>query len=310
VLEDLHLLREDTTPAIRAWIDRRTGELPAGFAADVQAWLLVLLDGDERTRPRAHSSVYVYYGALRPLLRGWAANRDHLREITTADVRAALEPLRGWPRRTAIAALRSLFRFAKKRRVIFTNPAARLKAEEIDRHLVPMTEEEIRAVEQIAVHPAQRLIIALLAVHAARPGSIQRLTLDDVDLPNRRITLAGYPQRLGEMTDRTLRIWLEHRHATWPHTPNRHVPISGKTALGVQPVSKHYFQRHLRDHGIQPERIRADRILHEALAIGPDPLHLSMVFNLSHTTASRYADIAEQLLDTPTEGVTAPKRTP
>jgi integrase len=310
VLDDLHLLRDDTTPAIRAWIDRCTGELPAGFAADVRAWLLVLLDGDTRTRPRAHSSVYVYYGALRPLLQGWAANCGHLREITTADVRAALEPLRGWPRRTAIAALRSLFRFAKKRRVIFTNPATHLKAEEIDRFLVPMTDDEIRAVEHLAVHPAQRLIIALLAVHAARPGSIQRLTLDDVDLPNRRITMAGHPQRLGEMTDRTLRIWLEHRHATWPHTPNRHVLISGRTALGVQPVSKHYFQRHLRDHGVQPERIRADRILHEALAIGPDPLHLSMVFNLSHTTASRYADIAKQLLDTPAEGVTAPKRTP
>ena len=55
-----------------------------------------------------------------------------------------------------------------------------------------MTEDEVRAVEQLAVHPAQRLIIALLAVHAARLISIQLLTLADVDLPNRRITLAGH----------------------------------------------------------------------------------------------------------------------
>ena len=41
---------------------------------------------------------------------------------------------------------------------------------------------------------------------------------------------------------------------------------------------------------------RADRILHEALAVGPDPLHLSLVFNLSHTTASRYARLVEQFL--------------
>lgn len=301
VLDDLDLLHDDTTPAIRVWIDRRSGELPAGFADDVRAWLLTLLDGDARTRARSPSSVYVYYGSARPLLQGWAASRGHLREITATDVTAALEPLRGWPRRTAIAALRSLFRFAKKQRVIFTNPTARLKAEDIDRHLVPMTEDEIRAVEQVAVHPAQRLIITLLAVHAARPGAIQHLTLDDVDLPNRRITLAAHPQRLGEITERTLRAWLDHRRATWPYTPNRHVLISGKTALGVQPVSKHYFQWHLRDHGIRPERIRGDRILHEALAVGPDPLHLSLVFNLSHTTASRYTGIAEQLLDTPTE---------
>lgn len=37
VLCDLELLHDDTTLAIRSWIDRRTGELPAGFAGDVQA---------------------------------------------------------------------------------------------------------------------------------------------------------------------------------------------------------------------------------------------------------------------------------
>jgi hypothetical protein len=45
-----------------------------------------------------------------------------------------------------------------------------------------------------------------------------------------------------------------------------------------------------------PRRFR-DRILHEALSVGPDPLHLTLVFNLSHTAASRYADIAQHLLD-------------
>jgi hypothetical protein len=123
VLDDLQLLRDDTTPAIRAWIERRTAELPTGFAGDVRAWLLVLLDGDARTHARAQSSIYVYYGAIRPLLQGWAASRDHLREITTADVTAALAPMRGWPRRTTISALRSLFRFAKKRHLIFTDPS-------------------------------------------------------------------------------------------------------------------------------------------------------------------------------------------
>jgi integrase len=301
VLDDLQVLRDDTTPAIRVWIDRRTSELPAGFAGDLRAWLLVLLNGDARTRARSRSSLYVYYGAIRPLLLDWAASHDHLREITSADVTASLEPLRGWPRRTTIAALRSLFRFAKKRRLIFTNPTARLNVEEIDRHLLPMTEDEIRAVERLTIHPAQRLIIALLAVHATRPASIQHLTLDDVDLPSRRITLDGHNQRLGELSCRALRVWLDHRRATWPHTPNRHVLISEKTALGVGPVTKAYFKWNLRDHGIQPERIRADRILHEALAVGPDPLHLSLVFSLSHSTASRYARVAEQLLDTPTQ---------
>jgi hypothetical protein len=45
------------------------------------------------------------------------------------------------------------------------------------------------------------------------------------------------------------------------------------------------------------ERIRGDRVLHEALTVGADPLHLALVFNLSHTAASRYATSAQNLLD-------------
>jgi integrase len=82
-----------------------------------------------------------------------------------------------------------------------------------------MTDAEIRAAEQAAASPAQRLIIALAAIHAARWAAIRDLTLNDLDLPNRRITIAGHHQRLGELTCRALRAWLEHRRATWPHTP-------------------------------------------------------------------------------------------
>jgi hypothetical protein len=73
--------------------------------------------------------------------------------------------------------------------------------------------------------------------------------------------------------------------------------LISETALGLQPVSKGYFHYHLRRHGVDLDRIRRDRILHEALTVGPDPLHLTLVFNLSHTAASRYADIAQHLLD-------------
>src|SRR5664280_3700581 len=137
-----------------------------------------------------------------------ATHRSHLREITSADVTAALEPVRGWQRNTAIAALRSLFGYAKKHGLIFTNPTTRLKAGKIEASLLPMTDAEIQAVKQIAAHPGQRLIIALAAVQAARPAAIRALLLDDVDLPNRRITLAGHPQRLGDLTHRTLLAWL------------------------------------------------------------------------------------------------------
>lgn len=194
VLSDLGLLDDDTTLAVRSWIDRRTSELPAGFAETMRTWLLVPLDGDARTRPRSHSTIYVFFGAVRPFLQRWSSQRGHLREITAGDIDAVLDPLRGWPRRTAITALRSLFRFAKKRGLVFIDPTTRLKADDVERSLLPMTDAEIRAVEQVAGNPAQRLIIALAAVHAARPAAIRQLLLDDLDLPNRRITIAGHTQ--------------------------------------------------------------------------------------------------------------------
>ncbi|MFD4119662.1 hypothetical protein ACFWSJ_40245 [Streptomyces niveus] len=38
-------------------------------------------------------------------------------------------------------------------------------------------------------------------------------------------------------------------------------------------------------------------MLHEALPVGADPLHLALVFNMSHTAAIRYASVAQNLLD-------------
>lgn len=296
VLADLDLLDDDATPAIRTWIDRSANELPSGFGDPVRRWLLVLLDGDTRARPRTPPTVYRYFGAARPILKDLATQRDHLREITATDIYTALEHLRGKPRNNTIAALRSLFRFAKKRGLVFTDPTTGLKAPQVDLSLLPLTNIEIGTIEQLAIGPAQRLIVALAAEHAARTGAIRNLLLDDVDLSNRRITIAGHNQRLGDLTHRALCAWLYHRRSRWPCTPNRHVLITGKTSVGTGPVSEPHVREWLGSNGFTVDRIRADRILHEALTAGPDPLHLSLVFNIAHETASRYALVAEHLL--------------
>lgn len=301
VLAELGLLHDDTTAAIRAWIDRRTGELPAGFRRDVRAWLVVLLDGDARTRARSPATLRVHFGIARPCIECWAATRGRLREITSADIDAVLEPLRGHRRYNAIMALRSLFRFAKRRGLTFADPTRHLSGGRgAGRAVLPMTAEEIRAVERAAVTPAQRLVIALAAVHAARPKAIRELTLDDIDLSSRRITLAGHRQRLGELTHHALLAWLGYRRATWPDTANRHVLVSRISALGTGPVSPDYLDKH-QLRGISLEYIRRDRILHEALATGADPLHLTLLFNIDHTNAMAYATAARNLLTGPAE---------
>ena len=271
VLAELELLHDDTTAAIRTWIDRRTGELPAGFGRDVRAWLVVLFDGDARTRPRSHATLRVHFGIVRPFIECWAATRGYLREITSGDIDIALEPLRGHRRYNAIMALRSLFRFAKRRGLTFADPTRHLSGGRgAGRTVLPMTAEEIRAAGQAAVTPAQRLAIALAAVHAARPTAVRELTLDDVDLSSRRITIAGHRQRLDELTCDALLAWLGYRRATWPGTANRHVLVSRVSALGLRPVSPDYLDKH-QLHGISLEHIRRDRILQEALATGADP---------------------------------------
>src|SRR6185369_3058756 len=106
----------------------------------------------------------------------------HLREVTAADVKAALDPLRGEQCSNAIVALRSLFQFTKKRGLIFADPTTRLAVPRPDRRgLLPLTDAEIHTIEQTAVTPAQRLIVALAAVHAARAAAIRHLALDDLD---------------------------------------------------------------------------------------------------------------------------------
>ena len=54
-LLDIGLLDDDTTPATQSWIDRSADQLPTGFAEIVRAWLLVLLDGERRARPRSQT---------------------------------------------------------------------------------------------------------------------------------------------------------------------------------------------------------------------------------------------------------------
>jgi len=238
VLADLELLRDDTTAAIRAWIGHSASALPAGFRRDIHAWLVVLLDGDTRTRPRSPATVRVHFSVVRPFIEHWAASRSHLREVTSGDVDTVLEPLRGHRRYNAITALRSLFRFAKRHGLTFADPTRHLSGgRPAERTLLPMTAEEIQAVQQAAVTSCQRLAIALAAVHAARLKAIRDLTLDDIDLPGRRIILAGHRQPFSELTRHALLAWLAQRRATWPNTTNRHVLVTCISALGTGPVS-------------------------------------------------------------------------
>jgi hypothetical protein len=74
------------------------------------------------------------------------------------------------------------------------------------------------------------------------------------------------------------------------------------SANGTGPVSTIFFAKTaLRGQAATLERLRVDRQLQEALACGPDPLHLAAMFGLDPKTAIRYAENARQLLITAAE---------
>lgn len=304
VLDQCGLLIDDTESPTRQWIDRRTAELPPGFRDDVRAWLVVLHEGGQRARPRAEATLHAYYSRVLPPLTEWGSTRSHLREVTQADVSVALNRLNGHKRVGTFVALRSLFRFAKRHRLIFLDPTRRLRAGAApSRVLLPMTTGQVDAVTATAVTPLQRVVVALVAVYAVRAHALRQLVLDDLDLARRRIRIGGSVHQLTEFTHDVLTDWLTYRQQRWPGTPNPHVLVSSDSVLGNSPVEDYYLTWHLSLLGIQLEHIRGDRILEEALSTDTDPLHLTIMFGLSEKSAADYARLARGITERPIEAV-------
>jgi hypothetical protein len=147
--------------------------------------------------------------------------------------------------------------FAEQRGLMFADPTRHLRGGPgAGRNLLPMNAEEDPGCRAGGHHscpaPGHR------ASGRARrpPRAIRERTLDDIDLPGRRITLAGHRQPLGDLTRNALLAWLEYRRATWPDTTSRHILVSRISALGTRPLSAGYPGKH-QPRGVCPGHIRA-----------------------------------------------------
>jgi len=303
VLQEMGVLADDRRPSFEGWLERKLDGLATGIRQDVEVWLRTMRDGGPRTRPRDIASVWNLMNHVRPTLTGWSERYDHLREVTRDDVIAVLGELHGSRRSNVLVALRSLFAFCKKQGTIFRNPTQGIKVGQHPYGIAqPLGQDEVDQAVKAATTPAARLVLVLAAIHAARRKAIGELRLDDVDLGNRRLTIAGRVRPIDELTRQILLDWLGHRRARWPNTANPHLLINQMSANGTGPVSTIYFAKTaLRGQAATLERLRVDRQLQEALAHGPDPLHLAAVFGLDPKTAIRYAENARLLLTTRAE---------
>ncbi|MFF3127871.1 hypothetical protein ACFVRD_37530 [Streptomyces sp. NPDC057908] len=298
VLQTMEIFLDDRRPSFEDWLESKLDGLALGIRRETEQWSRTLHDGGPRTLARDPSTVKIYLKAIRPVLLEWSAGHDHLREVTRDEVVAHVRTLQGRERHQALVALRSLFSWAKKNGVVFRNPTFRIKVGQAAAPVLqPLLPNQVARAAEAVTSPGGRLAVALAAVHAARPGAIRTLQLDDTDLGNRRLTIAGRSRPLDDLTRQLLLAWLEYRRRRWPNTANPHLIINMNTALTTGPVSSWWIERELRGQGATLDRLRIDRQLEEALVHGPDALHLAEVFGMADKTAIRYADSARALLE-------------
>ncbi|GAA4479339.1 hypothetical protein GCM10023094_24330 [Rhodococcus olei] len=302
VLDRLGLLDDDRAPAFEAWLERKLDGLTPGIRREVEDWIRALHDGGPRTRPRDPNTVWGYLNGIRPILLGWSRHYNHLREVTRDDVLAIVNALQGNKRRHTLSVLRSLFGHCRKAGVIFLDPTARIRVGPNNYGaILPLGDHEITEAVGAATTPATRLAVALAAIHAARSKDIGQSLLDDVDLGDRRLTIAGRSRPLDDLTYRALTDWLSYRRTRWPNTANPHLLVNRVTAVRTCPVGRVWITRAFWGLAATLDRLHVDRQLEESLTHGPDPLHLAAVFGISPGTAIRYAAAARHLLETPAE---------
>jgi hypothetical protein len=289
-LTDQGLVRVDEHAALDRWLARRLQPLPSPIQDEVQVWIQGLRGrGPRPGRPRRAATIQGYLRAVTPALADWSARYQSLRQVTTEDVTAQLEPLAGPTRKLTLAVLRSLFRTLKARRLVFTNPTAGLAAPGEPPPVAVGLDSARRAglLGQLD-RPDQWLIVLLAGVHALRPHQIRVLALDAVDLGAGTLGVAGRPRRLDGLTGQALGGWLERRRVRWPASANPYLLVNQSTAGGLTPVTRGYVQEVFGRLGVTAEDLRVDRLLAEVQASGGDPLTLTLLFGLSDPTAIRY----------------------
>jgi hypothetical protein len=178
ILASMDIVDDDRPAPLEPWLTAKLAPLSPAMRRDLRAWARALRNGSPRTRPRSAHTVRIYVAAVVPAVTDWADRYAHLREITRDDVVAYLDTLRGRPRETTTAALRSLFGWAKRTNIIFRNPTVRIR----NPHLAapiwqPLQPDEVAASIAAATTVQARLFVALAAIHAARPGYIRALHL-------------------------------------------------------------------------------------------------------------------------------------
>jgi len=232
VLTEMGILVDDRRSCFEDWLDGKLDGIAPGIARETETWLRTLRNSGPRREPRNIGTVWQYARIVRPVLLDWSQWHDHLREISREDVPAVLDVLHGTARQSTLIGLRSLFGFCKKNGIVFRNPTSRIRVgNRVSKLIQPLGHSQIQQTVTNATRPDDSLILALTAIHAARAGAVRALQLDDIDLGEQRLTIAGRTRPLDELTHRIYVEWLDYRRTRWPNTANPHILINQMTAM-------------------------------------------------------------------------------
>lgn len=286
-------LIEDRTPALDRWFTQQIGDLPQAMRTELTVWYEVMKHGSPtppRRRPRSEITIRLHLQWALPMLRVWAAaGHDSLREVTREQVLDALPPS-GNARSTAGQGLKSICRLLKGRKVLFTDPTARVKVGyHAAKQPLPVNVELLRAA-LMSDDPARAALVALVAFHGLRAGQLQRLQLTDVR--DGRLHVEGRIIILAEPVRDRLRAYLDMRQHRWPDTANPHLFLTKHTGRRTEECSKRWIWLTI-GPDLSIAAIREDRILHEAHATGGDVRRLADLFGLSIQAGTRYTNTVD-----------------
>jgi hypothetical protein len=242
VLAKAGMLDEDRTPALDLWFAKQIEDLPQPMAGEIRQWFEVMKDGSPTTprrKPRTEGTIRIHLGWALPILRILAgAGHTSLREVIKEHLLDAL-PASGNPRAQAGQGLKSIFRLLRARRILFTDPTARLQTGHAeDRQPVPADLEAIRAA-LTSSNPAQALVVALIAFHGLRSGHLRRLQLTDIR--DGRLHIDGRIILLAAPVLDLLAAYLDYRNRRWPNTANPHLFLHYRSASRLEPVGQRWI---------------------------------------------------------------------
>jgi len=309
VLAGAGMLDDDRPDGLGAWFERHIVSLPEPMADELRTWYQVLRHGSTtppRSRPRRPGTVKALALAALPALAAWADDGCRsLREITREQVTAVLPPS-GTPRAQLGRALRSVFAILKAHKVIFANPAARVRAGHFERRIPLPADRDRLAAALNSGDPATAAVAALMIFHGLRPAEVRDLQLTDVR--DGRCYLPGRTVLLADPVRSRLAAYLGFRHRRWPASINPHFFIHYRSAPGTVPVARYWVNERL---GLPASAVRQDRMVDEAIATDGDLRRICDLFGVTIATAQHYVSLlSHPALASPDRGSPTVEATP